>query len=59
MNKQSSTPSPIGRPPLYDAPMIKTAMFLTAEMVDWLKSQPIGMSEKVRELIKKEMDRED
>lgn len=44
-----------GRPTYYDKPMIQTAVYLTPEMITWLKSQGI-MGEIIRALIEKEME---
>lgn len=46
----------LGRPTYYDKPMTQTAVWLPDEMIAWLKEQPGGMGEKIRELIKQAMD---
>ena len=43
-----------GRPTYYDKPMIQTAVYLTPEMITWLKAQG-GMGEVVRGLIDQAM----
>lgn len=44
-----------GRPTYYDKPMIQTAVYLTPEMITWLKAQG-SMGETIRALIEKEME---
>jgi len=46
----------LGRPTYYDKPMTQTAVWLPDEMIAWLKEQPGGMGEKIRELIKQAME---
>lgn len=45
-----------GRPPLYGETMGQTAVRLPPEMVEWLKEQPGGMAETVRNLVKSAME---
>jgi hypothetical protein len=45
---------PLGRPSYYGQRMKQTAVYLTPEMIDWLKSQG-GMGEVVRGLIDQAM----
>ena len=47
----------LGRPPLFSKKMKQTAVWLTEEMIEWLKSQPGTMSEVVRSLIQDAMDK--
>lgn len=44
-----------GRPPLYGEKMKQTAVWLPEAMADWLKNQPGGVSETIRDLINKAM----
>jgi len=44
-----------GRPAIYDKPMKQTAIWLTQEMLDWLKLQPGGMAEQIRAMIEEKM----
>ena len=39
-------------------PMKMTAIHLPAYMLDWLKAQPGGMAEKIRNLVEVEMEKE-
>lgn len=46
-----------GRPALYDnQPMKRVLIYLTEDMITWLKSQPGNMSEQLRALILKEIN---
>lgn len=46
-----------GRPPLYAEKMKQTALYLTADMINWLKAQPEKtMSEAVRRIITQAMN---
>ena len=45
-----------GRPTYFDQPMKQTAIWLPEKMISWLKQQPGGMGEVIRELIKQAMD---
>ena len=47
----------IGRPPLFEKPLIKTSFWLKEEMIDWLKKQPGTMSEVLRNLIQDAMNK--
>lgn len=40
-----------GRPPLYGETMKQTGIRFPQEQIDWLKSQPDGVSETVRQLV--------
>ena len=40
-----------GAPPLYDKAMRKTAIWMPEEMIDWLKAQPVTLSQYVRDLV--------
>lgn len=55
-DKDPSNPE-VGRPPYYSKKMKQTAVWLTEEMIDWLKSQPGTMSEVIRKLIQDAMDK--
>jgi hypothetical protein len=44
-----------GRPPMFDKKMVQTAVWLPAEMLTWLKAQPVTASEVIRQLIEKAM----
>lgn len=44
-----------GRPSYYGARMKQTAVYLTPEMIDWLKSQG-GMGETIRALIEQAIE---
>ena len=44
-----------GRPSIYGKPMTQTAIWLTEEMIAWLKAQPGGMSEQIRAMIEEKM----
>jgi len=44
-----------GRPPLYGEKMVQTAVWLPAEMVDWIKAQVGSQSEVMRRLIQAAM----
>lgn len=41
----------LGRPSLYGEPLVRTALWLRQEQVDWLKAQDGTMAETVRKLI--------
>lgn len=45
------------RPSYYDKTMRQTAVWLPEEMITWLKSQNGTMSEVIREMIKREMEK--
>ena len=45
----------VGRPSIYDKPMKQTALWLTDEMIEWLKAQPGSMSEQLRSMIEEKM----
>lgn len=44
-----------GRPSLYDKPMKQTAVWLTEEMIEWIKTQPGSMSDQLRDMIEEKM----
>ena len=48
----------VGRPVLYDKPMKQTAIWMTTEMIEWLKSQPGSMSDQMRAMIEEKMKHE-
>lgn len=45
----------VGRPPLFEKPLIKTSFWLKEEMLDWLRKQPGTMSDVLRNLIEEAM----
>jgi len=47
-----------GRPAIYDKPMKQTAVWLTEEMIAWLKAQPGSMSDQLRAMIEEKMQHE-
>lgn len=47
-----------GRPSIYDKPMRQTAIWLTEEMIAWLKAQPGSMSDQLRAMIEEKMQNE-
>ena len=47
----------IGRPTIFEKPLIKTSFWLKEEMIDWLKKQPGTMSQTLRDLIQDAMDK--
>lgn len=47
-----------GRPAIYDKPMKQTAVWLTEEMIEWLKAQPGSMSDQLRAMIEEKMNHE-
>ena len=49
---------PAGRPSIYAKPMKQTAVWLTTEMLEWLKSQPGSMSDQLRAMIEEKMQNE-
>ena len=40
-----------GAPPMYDKAMKKTAIWMPVEMIDWLKAQPVTLSQYIRDLV--------
>ena len=40
-----------GRPPRFEKPMIQIGIWVTQDMLDWLKTKPIPTSEYIRNLI--------
>ena len=40
-----------GYPPIYGKAMKKTAIWMPKEMIDWLKAQPVTLSQYVRDLV--------
>lgn len=48
----------VGRPPLYEKPLIKTSFWLREEMIEWMKKQPGNMSEVLRNLIQEAMKKQ-
>lgn len=46
-----------GRPPIYDENMEQTGIRLPRNMLEWLKAQPGGMSETIRALVQREMEK--
>lgn len=53
-NETPAEPEPLGRPPLFGEKMKQTAVWLTDEMIAWLKDQG-SISETIRSLIGKAM----
>lgn len=49
-------PKKRGRKPLGDKKMVQTAVWLRAEQIQWMKNQPVTMSETMRELIDQKMN---
>ena len=47
-----------GRPALYDKPLKQTAVWLTEEMLEWLKAQSGSMSDQLRAMIEEKMKNE-
>lgn len=45
-----------GRPTFFGEPMKQVSVYLPETMIAWLKDQPGGMGESIRNLIKKEME---
>lgn len=48
-------PEPVGRPTLYGEKMKQTAVWLPDPMMTWLKDQPGGISETIRDLVDQAM----
>jgi hypothetical protein len=44
-----------GRPKVYTEPMGQASILLTLKEIEYLKSQPCGMSEFIRRLVEKSM----
>ena len=55
MTEKDQSNTDVGRPPFYSKKMKQTAIWLTEEMIDWLKKQPGTMSEVLRNLIEDAM----
>jgi hypothetical protein len=53
-DQEAEEPSP-GRPTLYDEKLIQTAVWLTQDMIDWLRQEPGSASEIMRKLIEEKM----
>lgn len=57
VNEKDQSSGEVGRPTFYSKKMKQTAVWLTEEMIKWLKSQPGTMSEVIRKLIQDAMDK--
>ena len=44
-----------GRPKVYTEPIRQVSILLTIKEIEYLKSQPVGMSEFIRQLVEKSM----
>jgi hypothetical protein len=55
VTEKDQSSAEVGRPTFYSKKMKQTAIWLTEEMIDWLKKQPGTMSEVLRTLIEDAM----
>ena len=57
VSEKDQSSGEVGRPTFYSKKMKQTAVWLTEEMIEWLKSQPGTMSVVIRKLIQDAMDK--
>lgn len=57
VNEKDQSSGEVGRPTFYSKKMKQTAVWLTDEMIEWLKSQPGTMSVVIRKLIQDAMNK--